>query len=147
MGGEVGHSAVEEPILGGNFIGICVLAMENDVIWIVTDETPAAKGISGEKDGADTGNPYDQPSAAVALRRGIPVRAERLEQEMREFVQVMGRVLQQAKISARAVGGMELEEIELSVEVNGEGQVSLFGMGGKAGGKGAMTLKFKAVKS
>jgi hypothetical protein len=121
--------------------------MQNDVIWIVTDETPVAKGISGEKAGGDTGNPYDAPSATVAPRRGIPVKAERLEQEMREFVQVMGRVLAEAKASAKEVGGMALEEIELSVEVNGEGQVSLFGMGGKAGGKGAMTLKFKAVKS
>ena len=39
--------------------------------------------------------------------------------------------------------GMQLDEIELSVEINSEGKVSLFGIGGKAGGKGAMTLKFK----
>jgi hypothetical protein len=123
--------------------------MQNDVIWIVTDETPVVKGVSGERDGRDTGNSYNDSVTreVTATRRGIPVRAERLEQEMKEFVQVMGRVLAEAKASAKAVGGMELEEIELSVEVNGEGQVSLFGMGGKAGGKGAMTLKFKAVKA
>ena len=38
---------------------------------------------------------------------------------------------------------MCLDEVELSVEINGEGQVSLFGVGGKAGGKGGMTFKFK----
>jgi hypothetical protein len=42
---------------------------------------------------------------------------------------------------------MELDEIELSVEVNGEGQLSLLGTGGKAGAKGAMTLKVKAKKA
>jgi hypothetical protein len=119
--------------------------MQNDVIWIVTDETPVAKGISGERDGRNTGNPYDDAATRDGTaRRGVPVRAERLEQEMKAFVQVMGRVLAQAKDSAKEVGGMTLDEIELSVEVNG--QVSLFGMGGKVGGKGAMKLKFKAVK-
>jgi hypothetical protein len=125
-----------------------VLAMQNDVIWIVTDETPVVSGTAGERGGYDTGNPYDDLGERLpaALRRGIAVKAEKLEQEMKGFVQLMGRVLQHANASAKEVGGMELEEIELSVEVNGEGQVSLFGMGGKAGGKGAMTLKFKAVK-
>jgi hypothetical protein len=121
--------------------------MQNDVIWIVTDETPVAKGVAGERDGRDTGNPYDDAERFAAPRRGFPVKAEKLEQEMREFVQVMGRVLAEAKASTKEVGGMTLEEIELSVEVNGEGQMSLFGMGGKVGGKGAMTLKFKAVKA
>jgi hypothetical protein len=83
----------------------------------------------------------------VRLRHpdAVPVKAEKLEQEMKAFVPVMGRVLPQAKDSAKEVRGMTLEEIELSVEVNGEGQVSLFGMGGKVGGKGAMTLQFKAA--
>jgi hypothetical protein len=122
--------------------------MQNDVIWIVTDETPVSKGVPGERDGRDTGNPYDEdePRTLQPSRRGVPVQAEKLAQEMREFVGVMGRVLSEAKASAKAVGGMELEEIELSVEVNGEGQVSLFGMGAKVGGKGAMKLKFKATQ-
>lgn len=34
-------------------------------------------------------------------------------------------------------------ELELSVEVNGEGQLSLLGSGTKVGGSGALTLKFK----
>jgi hypothetical protein len=122
--------------------------MQNDVIWIVTDETPVSKGVPGERDGRDTGNPYDEhePKTLQPSRRGVPVRADRLAQEMRDFVGVMGRVLSEAKASAKDLGGMELEEIELSVEVNTEGQVSLFGMGGKVGGKGAMKLKFTAVK-
>jgi hypothetical protein len=41
---------------------------------------------------------------------------------------------------------MHLDEIELSVEINGEGKVSLIGSGAKAGGKGAITLKFKRTE-
>jgi len=36
-----------------------------------------------------------------------------------------------------------LDEIELSVEVNGEGKISILGNGAQAGGKGAINLKFK----
>jgi hypothetical protein len=35
-----------------------------------------------------------------------------------------------------------LEEIELTVEVNAEGQLGILGNGGKAGGKGGIKLKF-----
>ena len=38
---------------------------------------------------------------------------------------------------------MQLDELELTVEINGEGQVSLLGTGGKVGTKGAIKLKFK----
>jgi hypothetical protein len=65
---------------------------------------------------------------------------------MTEFLQLMGRVFRRAKQSATELGGMELDEIELSVEVNGEGQLSLLGSGAKVGSKGAMTLKFKTVE-
>lgn len=42
---------------------------------------------------------------------------------------------------------MELDEIELSVEVNGEGQLSLLGSGAKVGSSGAMTLHFKKISA
>jgi hypothetical protein len=38
---------------------------------------------------------------------------------------------------------MQLEEVELVIEVNGKGQVSLLGTGGELGGKGAIMLTFK----
>ena len=122
--------------------------MSDDVIWIVTDETPKMSLPNGARNGKNTGNPYDQLPELVQThkRRGIPVSAATLEQGMAEFVQVMGRVLQHTKQTTSQLAGMELDEIELSVEVNGEGQLSLLGTGGKAGAKGAMTLKFKATK-
>ncbi len=120
--------------------------MADDVIWIVTDETPAVILPDGSRSGRDSGNPYDDDIVRTPGRRGITVSAEKLEQGMAEFVRVLGRVLEQAKQSTNQVGGMELDEVELAVEVNGEGQVSLLGTGGKAGAKGTMTLKFKAPK-
>jgi hypothetical protein len=119
--------------------------MVNDVIWIVTDEPPTVLTPDGSRDGQGTGNPYEntpQPS-----RSGIPIKAEKLEQGMAEFLRVMGNVLENAQQSAGKLADMELDEIELSVEVNGEGQLSLLGSGAKAGAKGAMKLKFKASKS
>ena len=122
--------------------------MTDDVIWIVTDETPTIILPDGSRSGQDSGNPYDDDDDIVRTpdRRGIPVSAKKLEQGMAEFVRVLGRVLRQAKQSTTEIGEMELDEVELAVEVNGEGQVSLLGTGGKAGAKGTMTLKFKAPK-
>jgi hypothetical protein len=120
--------------------------MADDVIWIVTDETPAVILPDGSRSGQDRGNPYDDSDdvGRTPGRRGIPVSAEKLEQGVTEFVQVMGRVLQHVKQNTHQLAGMALDEIELAVEVNGEGQLSLLRIGGKAGAKGAMTLKFKA---
>jgi hypothetical protein len=124
--------------------------MANDVIWIVTDETPETVTVKGERDGNYRGNKYEtvdsQPVRSQQQRR-IPVSVEKLEQGMTDFVGAVGRVLSQTKQSTKDVMGMELDEIELMVEVNGEGQLSLLGNGGKAGAKGAMTLKFKATKA
>jgi len=63
-----------------------------------------------------------------------------LKQEMKGFLQAMREMLDEADEPNSKI---QLQEVELSVEINGEGKVSLFGVGGKAGGKGAMTFKFK----
>lgn len=121
------------------------MAMNSDVVWIVTDEAVAAEVVPGERDGQTNRNPYDsQPVKSV--RRGVAVSAEKLEQGMVDFVGVVGKVLQQAKERTGELTGLELNEIEIQVEVNGEGQLSLLGSGGKLGMKGAMTLKFKTKK-
>ena len=38
--------------------------------------------------------------------------------------------------------GLRLDEVELSVEINAEGQLSIVGNGGKLGNTGGITLKF-----
>lgn len=128
--------------------------MSDDYIWVVTDEAPppaATATRDGSREQAYTPpNSYSPtlptrtPKGVAGARAGrIPVPAAKLEQGLKQFLSVMGRALRQSLESAGDVAGMELEEVELSVEVNGEGQVSLMGSGVKTGGKGAMTLKFK----
>ncbi len=122
--------------------------MTEDVVWIVTDEPPQVVLPDGGRDGQGAGNPFDKPEVVEPGNRyRIPVKAEKLEQGVTDFLQVMGRVMRQARRTAGDLGEMELDEVELAVEVNGEGQLSLLGSGGKVGGKGAMTLKFKMMKS
>jgi hypothetical protein len=118
--------------------------MAEDVIWIVTGEPLRGNEPDGSKGGVVRGNPF---AVEPGQQSRVAVKAEQLEQGVTAFLQVMGRVLRQAKQNAVELGEMELDEIELSVEVNGEGQLSLLGTGGKAGGKGAMKLKFKMNKS
>ncbi len=141
--------------------------MSDDYIWIVTDEaSPAGSSPApqptrepmrdGSRDGSRGWNippsPYETSperiskggGAAKAGRMRVP--AVKLEQGLKQFLSVMGRALRNGLESAGDVAGMELEEVELTVEVNGEGELSLMGSGIKTGSKGAMTLKFKKQK-
>lgn len=128
-------------------------------IWIITEEvmetsTTKQKEVvtrDGSRRGGDTGGRLggkttqeeiiiqQQQGQLVITRRKVEV--TKLKQEMRGFLQAMREMLDEAEAPNAK---MQLDEVELSVEVNGEGQISLFGLGGgKAGGKGAMTFKFK----
>jgi len=135
--------------------------MSDDVIWIVTEPPlvsanppaappsvppPTAPSSQDTRRGEERHNPFVKSPAPTSNQRqyAIPVQVDKLEQNMTTFLSNMGRVLNRAHQSAVEVAGMELEEIELSVEINGEGQVNLLGSGVKASSKGAMTLKFKA---
>jgi hypothetical protein len=116
--------------------------MADQFIWIVVDEAIVDSEPTGKRDGQQRGNVFDDSNPVrTPGRRGMPVNVDKLEQGMTDFLQVVGRVLSHAQQRAGELAGMELDEIELSVEVNGEGQLSLLGSGGKVGGKGAMTLK------
>lgn len=112
--------------------------MADDFIYVLTDVRP-----TGGRDSGTLPNPYGNPTPAPTNSPGIPVSAQKLEQGMADFLQTMGRVIKNAQARATELGNMELDEIELSVEVNGEGQLSLLGSGTKVGGSGAMTLHFK----
>ncbi|MDY6939672.1 MAG: hypothetical protein SWY16_18720 [Cyanobacteriota bacterium] len=64
-----------------------------------------------------------------------------LEVEMERLINVVERLVNRS--SDRKKYAMQLEEIELSVEIDGRGKVSLVGAGLDMGGKGAIKLKFK----
>ncbi|HAX76711.1 MAG TPA: hypothetical protein DCY88_12925 [Cyanobacteria bacterium UBA11372] len=124
--------------------------MADDVIWIVTDDTPLVVLPPGGRDRQGS-NPFDddetESTEQQLSKRGIPVKADKLEAGVTEFLKLIGRVFDRAKQRAGELSGMELDEIELSVEVNGEGQLSLLGSGSKVGGKGAITMRFKTNKT
>ncbi|WP_448597819.1 Pepco domain-containing protein [Thermoleptolyngbya sp.] len=117
-----------------------------DVIWVIT-EAPASPNVQTDgQRGGWGGNPFGEPGFAGRTQR-TPVSTDALEQNMSSFLSRMGRVLNRARQSAAEVAGMELEEIVLSVEVSGEGQVNLLGTGGRLGTSGGMTLTFRAKPS
>ncbi len=123
-------------------------------IWIITDEE-APKPEQAEPTGGRDWNlgvnphattptqPSSQSSGQSSKRPGKPVSVAKLEAGMSEFMESMGQVLKQAQAKAGAMTGMELDEVEVAVEVSGEGQVSLMGSGVKTTAKGTMTLRFK----
>lgn len=119
----------------------------SDAIWIVTDEPQISipdgtrGGIGRGSDwGEETGREY---SGSKGVGDAVRVSAQKLEQEMTHFLQVVGTLFKNAENQAKVNSGMQLSEIELSVEISGEGQVKLIGNGAKAGGKGAIKLTFK----
>jgi len=60
---------------------------------------------------------------------------------MNQFLHLIGRLFKQVDQQIGSESDMRLDEVELSVEISGEGEVKLVA-GGKAAGKGAITLKF-----
>ncbi|MBD2491354.1 hypothetical protein [Aulosira sp. FACHB-615] len=117
-------------------------------IWIITEETQAATTHETVTRGAGNSRDIDGRQGAgitktteVVITKRKSVEVGKLKQEMQGFLQAMREMLDEAD---QPDSKIQLDEIELSVEINGEGQISLFGIGGgKAGGKGAMTFKFK----
>ncbi|MBD2625813.1 Pepco domain-containing protein [Trichormus variabilis] len=126
----------------------------SESIWIVTDE-PAEmlSRETGSKNGyfSGTGNWGDETGQETTGSKGVAgavkVSTQKLEQEMTHFLQVVGRLFNSAEQQAKVNSGMQLAEIELSVEISGEGEVKLIGNGAKASGKGAIKLTFKRQDS
>jgi biotin synthase-related radical SAM superfamily protein len=127
-------------------------------IWIITEEasetstsTSETSITRGARSSVDRGGLLGdtqtteeivvsrKDNEVVITRRKVEV--TKLKQEMKGFLQAMKEMLDEAE---DANSKMQLDEVQLSVEISGEGQISLLGIGGgKAGGKGAMTFKFK----
>jgi hypothetical protein len=119
----------------------------SDSIWIVTDDTPQIsipEGVRGViSRGSDWGDETRETTGSKSATDAVKISAQKLEQEMTHFLQVVGRLFSRAEQQAKVNSGMQLEEIELSVEISGEGEVKLIGSGAKASGKGAIKLTFK----
>lgn len=103
------------------------------MIWIVTDDTIQEP---------DTQRGYRE----IPQAKGIKISVSSLEQKMSQFLQSVNRLFRQAEQQIAHSSGVQLDEIQLSIEISGEGEIKLIGSGGKTGGKGAIVLKFKRIE-
>jgi hypothetical protein len=113
-------------------------------LWLVTEvETTETKEVvRGERGGVDRGGgfpPQVTEQVRTIVRQRVPLDAVALKSQMNGLLQVVSDVFDQANYQA----GLQLDEVELSVEINAQGQVSILGSGGSLSDKGAIKLKFK----
>jgi hypothetical protein len=111
--------------------------MPEEYIVIVTDDADETSApIDGEKGWRE------EVGKRIASLKEVRLPVSQLEQNMNQFLQLVGRLFKQVDQQIGAESDMKLDEVELSVEVSGEGEVKLVA-GGKVAGKGAIKLKFK----
>lgn len=115
-----------------------------ETMWVIVDETPQTPQEDGSKDATFRGNPWTKSVASpLGTLKAVPVSTQKLEAEMSKFLQVVSNVFSNAEQQVSSKSGLKLDEIEVTVEINGEGEVKLLGTGGKVGTKGGITLRFK----
>jgi hypothetical protein len=112
--------------------------MSDELTLIVTDDSSTPQ-VEGEKGWGQ----------AVQRRlvgfTEVKLSASELEQKMNAFLQLVARLFGQVDRQIGSESGMCLDEVELTVEISAEGEVKLVA-GGKAAGRGAITLKFKRAE-
>jgi hypothetical protein len=121
------------------------MANEAAQLWLTTEveTTQTTEVVRGGRSGGDIGGGYVQPSVTdqvkTIVRQRVPLDAVALKTQMNGLLQVVGEVFDQANQNS----DLKLDEVELSVEINAQGQVSILGNGGSLSNKGAIKLKFK----
>lgn len=110
--------------------------MPEDYLVIVTDETEETSvPVEGQRGWGE------EVRKRITSLQEVRLPVSQLEQNMSRFLQLIGRLFKQVDQEIGSESGMKLDEVELSVEISGEGEVKLVA-GGKATGKGAIKLKF-----
>ena len=115
----------------------------NESIWMIVG-TPTVKGIKGYTDFTgtllhDDEEPEDSSSECEGR---VSLNVEALKTKTHEFMQVVGDIFASADREAQKEGspGMKLEEIQLSVGLDAEGEIGFWGVG-KANVTGATEIK------
>lgn len=120
------------------------MAQQQGSLWFVT-EVEAAETVEiaeGGRSSEDVGGGFGSSvvqQTRKSLTQRVQISAEDLKREIGNLLAVVGDVFDQAGSEK----GLSLDEVELSIEVSSEGQVSIFGSGGKIGGSGGIKLSFK----
>lgn len=113
------------------------LVAEVEVEESIEVRTPGQR--SSDDIGGGYGSPQRTEKVTRVVRQRVPLDAIALKTRMNGLLAVVSEVFDQASQQS----GLQLEEVELSVEINAQGQVSLLGNGGSLSDKGAIKLKFK----
>jgi hypothetical protein len=120
------------------------MADEQVGLWFVTEveTSETVEVIEGGRSSEDVGGGFGTGTVQAvrkSLTQRVQISAEELKRQIGNLLAVVGDVFDQS----RAETGIVLEEIELSIEISSEGQVSILGSGGKLEGKGGIKLSFK----
>ena len=111
--------------------------MPEDYLVIVTDETEETSvAIEGQRGWGE------EVRQRMTRLREVRLPVAQLEQNMAQFLRLIGRLFKQVDQEMGSEAGMKLDEATLQVEISGKGEVKLFA-GGEVAGKGVITLKFK----
>jgi hypothetical protein len=124
------------------------MTTETARVWVTveTDEAIETPVVPGTRSGqGDVGGGFGSAGITQAVKRitsqkRVPLDANLLQQQMMGLLAVVGDLFDQASQHPQ----MNLAELELSVAIDGEGQVSLVGNGAKLGSSGGITMKFTA---
>ncbi|HEY9817310.1 MAG TPA: hypothetical protein V6D20_16135 [Candidatus Obscuribacterales bacterium] len=118
---------------------------DGDQLWILTeiediDETVI---IEGQRSGRrDTGGGFDPNETVekitVTRRKRVSIDAQLVKAQMESMLAIVNDLFSQAETTT----GLRLDEVELSVDISAEGQISIVGNGGKLGNSGGIKLKF-----
>ncbi|WP_225226029.1 Pepco domain-containing protein [Komarekiella delphini-convector] len=85
----------------------------SDTIWIVTDETPQISIPEGAKGEISIGRDWRdetlrEPTGSKGVGDAVKVSAQKLEQEMTHFLQVVGRLFSHAEQQAEAIAASQI---------------------------------------
>jgi hypothetical protein len=118
---------------------------DNNTLWIVAETEIVVEPAEeeGRRSSRDTGGGFNLPRQVLEPERTIrrdrlPIPADQVKAQMQSMVTIINDLFDQASTHT----GLQLSEVELSVEINAEGKVSLIGTGGSLGSKGGIKLKF-----
>jgi uncharacterized lipoprotein len=120
------------------------MAGTQEGLWFVTEveTSETVEVIESGRSSEDVGGGFGS-SAVQAVRKSLTQRvqisADELKQQIGNLVAIVGEVFDQS----HAETGLLLEQVELSIEISSQGQISILGSGGKLEGKGGIKLSFK----
>jgi hypothetical protein len=121
---------------------------DNNTLWIVAETEIVVEPADeeGRRSSRDIGGGFSPPGPPrhvfdperTIKRDRLPIPADQVKAQMQSMVTIINDLFDQASSHT----GLQLSEVELSVEINAEGKVSLIGTGGSLGSKGGIKLKF-----